>query len=32
MSRQGMITQAQTRIRTDPFADSYSLMGKELGR
>ncbi|XP_019409700.1 PREDICTED: serine/threonine-protein kinase 17A-like [Crocodylus porosus] len=32
MSRQGMITQAQTRIRTDPFTDSYSLMGKELGR
>ncbi|XP_067397466.1 serine/threonine-protein kinase 17A-like [Emydura macquarii macquarii] len=32
MSRQGLAAQAQTRIRTDRFADSYALLGRELGR
>ncbi|XP_030397485.1 serine/threonine-protein kinase 17A-like [Gopherus evgoodei] len=32
MSRQGMAAHTQTRIRTDRFADSYTLLGRELGR
>ncbi|XP_065278811.1 serine/threonine-protein kinase 17A-like [Emys orbicularis] len=32
MSRPGMAAPTQTRIRTDRFADSYTLLGRELGR
>ncbi|XP_075767402.1 serine/threonine-protein kinase 17A-like [Pelodiscus sinensis] len=32
MNRPGMAALTQTRIRTERFADSYSLLGRELGR
>lgn len=32
MNKSGMVTKINTRIRTDPFAGSYELVGKELGR
>ncbi|XP_059410533.1 serine/threonine kinase 17a like [Carassius carassius] len=32
MNRNGMVTKIRTRIRTDPFKNSYDLVGKELGR
>ncbi|CAM4635322.1 serine/threonine-protein kinase 17A-like [Lepidochelys kempii] len=32
MSRRGMAAHTQTRIRTERFADSYTLLGRELGR
>ncbi|XP_005920401.1 serine/threonine kinase 17a like [Haplochromis burtoni] len=32
MNKNGMVTKINTRIRTDPFAGSYELVGKELGR
>nr|XP_005313976.2 serine/threonine-protein kinase 17A-like [Chrysemys picta bellii] len=32
MSRPGMDAPTQTRIRTDRFADNYTLLGRELGR
>ncbi|KAJ3600628.1 hypothetical protein NHX12_031608 [Muraenolepis orangiensis] len=31
-SKNGMVTQIQTRIRTDPFTANYDLVGRELGR
>ncbi|XP_050962003.1 serine/threonine kinase 17a like [Labeo rohita] len=32
MNRNGVVTKIRTRIRTDPFKNSYDLVGKELGR
>ncbi|KAI4822327.1 hypothetical protein KUCAC02_007881 [Chaenocephalus aceratus] len=32
MSKNGMLTKIQTRIRSDPFTANYDLVGKELGR
>ncbi|RXM36132.1 Serine/threonine-protein kinase 17A [Acipenser ruthenus] len=32
MNRNGMVSEIQTRIRTDPFKNNYDLVGKELGR
>ena len=32
MSKKGMVTKINTRIRVDPFAANYELVGKELGR
>ncbi|XP_069490538.1 serine/threonine-protein kinase 17A-like [Ambystoma mexicanum] len=32
MNRNTMVASTQTRIRTDPFANNYTLVGRELGR
>lgn len=32
MNKNGIVTEIHTRIRKDPFATSYELLGKELGR
>lgn len=32
MSKNGMVTAINTRIRTDPFTANYELVGRELGR
>lgn len=32
MNRNGIVTKIHTRIRADPFAVNYELVGKELGR
>ncbi|XP_028311833.1 serine/threonine kinase 17a like [Gouania willdenowi] len=32
MSRNGLVTEIRTRIRSDPLSSSYDLVGKELGR
>ena len=32
MSKNGMVTNIHTRIRTDPFKANYDIVGKELGR
>nr|XP_033774848.1 serine/threonine-protein kinase 17A-like isoform X1 [Geotrypetes seraphini] len=32
MNRNGMVSHIQSRLRTEPFSNNYSLVGKELGR
>lgn len=32
MSKNGMVTTINTRIRAEPFTANYELVGKELGR
>lgn len=32
MSKNGIVTKINSRIRTDPFTTFYDLVGRELGR
>lgn len=32
MSKNGVVTDIRSRIRTEPFTANYELLGKELGR